>query len=476
MSPAAPPAGSPSTLKELRDSGHVQKTIKSELRDNLLARMRSGEDRFPGIIGFDDTVLPQMERAILAGHDVVLLGERGQGKTRLIRTLVQLLDEWTPTVAGCEINDHPYDPVCTRCRLLVEEQGDSAPVAWKHRDDRYAEKLATPDVSVGDLIGDVDPIKVAQGRVLGDPETVHYGLVPRTNRGIVAINELPDLAERIQVALLNVLEERDIQVRGYTLRLPLDVMLLASANPEDYTNRGRIITPLKDRFGAEVRTHYPIELEDELNVVTQEALIEWGDDAVSAALPEHLIEVIARFTRHVRESPAVDNRSGVSARFAVAAAETVAASAVRRAALTGEEVAVARVADLPAIVPAVQGKVEFETAEEGREADVLEHLLRRATADTFRSRLGGVELGPLVDMFDEATVVETGELVPATDILESLGTIPGLGKLLTALGIDEGAETPGLAAAGLEFALEGLYLLRRLSKEEIDDKIVYGSR
>jgi magnesium chelatase subunit I len=477
MSTATPEAADrPSTLHALRDSGHVGKTVKTELRDNLLARMRSGEDRFPGIIGFDDTVLPQLERAILAGHDVVLLGERGQGKTRLIRTVVQLLDEWTPIVEGCEINDHPYVPVCTRCQQLLAELGDDLPVTWKHRSERYAEKLATPDVSVGDLIGDVDPIKVAEGRRLGDPETVHYGLVPRTNRGIVAINELPDLAERIQVALLNVLEERDIQVRGYTLRLPLDVLLFASANPEDYTNRGRIITPLKDRFGAEVRTHYPLELEDELRVVRQEALIHWGDDAVSAQLPDHLVEVIARFTRHVRESPAVDQRSGVSARFAVAAAETVAASAVRRAALTGEEVAVARVADLPAIVPAVQGKVEFEASEEGREADVLEHLLRRSVADTFRSRLGGVDLAPLVDLFAEGTLVETGELVPATDLLSSLGTVPGLGRLLTALGIDEGAETPGLAAAGLEFALEGLYLLRRLSKETIEDKIIYGSR
>jgi magnesium chelatase subunit I len=474
VTPAA--ADRPATLKALRDSGHIGKTVKTELRDNMLARMRSGEDRFPGIIGFDETVLPQFERAILAGHDVVLLGERGQGKTRLIRTLVQLLDEWTPVVEGCEINDHPYSPVCTRCRRLFAEVGDELPVAWKNRDERYAEKLATPDVSVGDLIGDVDPIKVAQGRVLGDPETVHYGLVPRTNRGIVAINELPDLAERIQVALLNVLEERDIQVRGYTLRLPLDVLLVATANPEDYTNRGRIITPLKDRFGAEVRTHYPIELEDELHVVRQEALIDWGSDAVSAALPDHLVEVIARFTRHVRESPAVDQRSGVSARFAVAAAETVAASAVRRAALTDEEIAVARVADLPAIIPAVQGKVEFEASEEGREADVLEHLLRRSVADVFRSRLGGVDLAPLVDLFAEGAIVETGELVPANDLLSSLGTVPGLGRLLTALGIDEGAETPGLAAAGLEFALEGLYLLRRLSKEIVDDKIVYGSR
>jgi magnesium chelatase subunit I len=474
--PTAAPPELPRTVGDLRASGHRHRSVKAELRDNMLARMAVGEDRFPGIIGFDETVLPQVERAILAGHDIVLLGERGQGKTRLIRTLVQLLDEWTPVVSGCEINDHPYSPTCTRCRRLAAEHGDALPVSWKPRDERYAEKLATPDVSVGDLIGDVDPIKVAEGRALGDPETVHYGLVPRTNRGIVAVNELPDLAERIQVALLNVLEERDIQVRGYTLRLPLDLLLVASANPEDYTNRGRIITPLKDRFGAEVRTHYPLGLEDELQVVRQEALLSWGDDAVSAALPDHLIEVVARFTRHVRESPAVDQRSGVSARFAVAAAETIAASAVRRQALTGEEVAVARVADLPTIVPAIQGKVEFEASEEGREADVLEHLLRRAVADTFRSRLGGVDLNPLVEIFAEGATVETGELVPATDLLTRLGTVPGLGRILTALGIDEGAETPGLAAAGLEFALEGLYLLRRLSKDSVDDRAVYGAR
>jgi magnesium chelatase subunit I len=466
----------PQTLGALRASGHRHRSVKAELRENMLARMSAGADRFPGIIGFDETVLPQIERAILAGHDIVLLGERGQGKTRLIRTLVQLLDEVTPIVAGCEINDHPYAPTCTRCRTLAAELGDDLPVDWKPRDERYAEKLATPDVSVGDLIGDVDPIKVAEGRKLGDPETVHYGLVPRTNRGIVAINELPDLAERIQVALLNVLEERDIQVRGYTLRLPLDLLLVASANPEDYTNRGRIITPLKDRFGAEVRTHYPLALDDELRVVRQEALISWGDDAVSAALPDHLVEVVSRFTRHVRESPAVDQRSGVSARFAVAAAETIAASAVRRQALTGEEVAVARVADLPTIVPAVQGKVEFEASEEGREAEVLEHLLRRSVADTFRSRLGGVDLNPLVEIFAEGATVETGELVPATELLTRLGTVPGLGRILTALGIDEGAETPGLAAAGLEFALEGLYLLRRLSKDTLDDRAVYGAR
>jgi magnesium chelatase subunit I len=475
--PAPVPTSAPTsaTLGELRAAGHAHKTVKAELRDNLLIRMHSGAERFPGIVGFDDTVLPQVERALLAGHDIVLLGERGQGKTRLIRTMVQLLDEWTPVIAGCEINDHPYEPVCVRCRRLVSEHGDDTPVEWKHRDDRYAEKLATPDVSVGDLIGDVDPIKVAEGRRLGDPETVHYGLVPRTNRGIVAVNELPDLAERIQVALLNVLEERDVQVRGYTLRLPLDILLVASANPEDYTNRGRIITPLKDRFGAEVRTHYPIGLDDELRLIRQEAVVSWGVDAVSAALPDHLIEVVARFARHVRESPAVDQRSGVSARFAVAAAETVAASAVRRAALTGEDVAVARVADLPSVVPAVQGKVEFEASEEGREEEILEHLLRRAVADTFRNRLGGVDLAGLVAKFEDGSVVETGELVPATELLDGLGPVDGLARILSGLGIDD-VDTPGLAAAGVEFALEGLYLLRRLSKETVDDRVIYGSR
>jgi magnesium chelatase subunit I len=260
----------PRTLHELRESGHTYRSVKAEIRENLLARLRSGAPRFPGIVGFDDTVLPHLERALLAGHDLVLLGERGQGKTRLIRTITGLLDEWTPVVDGCEINDHPYAPTCVRCLKLAAEKGADLPVSWRHRDERYGEKLATPDTSVGDLIGDVDPIKIAEGRTLGDPETVHYGLVPRTNRGVFSVNELPDLAERIQVSLLNVLEERDIQVRGYNLRLPLDILLIASANPEDYTNRGRIITPLKDRFGAEVRTHYPLDLSDEISVLVQE--------------------------------------------------------------------------------------------------------------------------------------------------------------------------------------------------------------
>lgn len=469
----------PARLGELRSSGHVQRTVKSEIRDNLLTRLRSGADRFPGIVGFDGTVLPHLERALLAGHDVVLLGERGQGKTRLIRTLLGLLDEWTPVVAGCEINDHPYVPVCVRCQRLRDELGDDLPVAWKHRDERYGEKLATPDTSVGDLIGDIDPIKVAEGRTLGDPETVHYGLVPRTNRGIFSVNELPDLAERIQVSLLNVLEERDIQVRGYALRLPLDVLLVASANPEDYTNRGRIITPLKDRFGAEIRTHYPLSLDDELALVRQEATFSpdgertGGTDegSAAAALPDHLLEVIARFTQLVRDSPAVDARSGVSARFAIAGAETVVASAVRRAALADEEAPVARVCDLPPIVETLQGKVEFEVSEEGREQEVLEHLLRRATAETFRRRLGGSDLSGLLERFDEGETVESGELVAARELLGQVGPLSGLGLVMARLDMD--GESPEHAAAALEFALEGLYLTRRLSKDSVPGKTVY---
>jgi magnesium chelatase subunit I len=474
---SAPHTSAPvaATLGELRASGHVYRTVKQEIRENLLARMRTGQDRFPGIVGFDQTVLPHVERALVAGHDIILLGERGQGKTRLIRTMAGLLDEWSPVVTGCEINDHPYAPVCSRCQRLAAELGEDLPVSWRPARDRYGEKLATPDTSVGDLIGDIDPVKVAEGRTLGDPETIHFGLVPRTNRGIFSLNELPDLAERIQVALLNVLEERDIGVRGYSLRLPLDIVLVASANPEDYTNRGRIITPLKDRFGAEVRTHYPVSLEDELALITQEAEVSWDGKDPGADLPEHLVEVIARFTRLVRESPAADARSGVSARFAIAAAESTAAAAVRRAALVGEaagELPVARVCDLPAIISTLRGKVEFEVSEEGREEEILAHLLRRAIADTFRTRLGGADLTGLLAKFTDGGTIESGELISASELLRRTGEVPGLAKIMARLGM-EGRESFGEAAAAIEFALEGLYLLRRLSKDTNDGTSIY---
>ncbi len=458
----------PATRGDLRASGYVSRRIKAELRDNLLHRLRSGAPAFPGIVGFDTTVLPELETAVLSGHDLVLLGERGQGKTRLMRTVAGLLDEWSPQVAGCEIHDDPYAPVCVRCRALAAEMGEQLPIEWRHRDERYTEKLATPDTSVGDLIGDVDPVKVAQGRTLGDPETVHYGLVPRTNRGVFGLNELPDLAERIQVALFNVLEERDIQVRGYSLRLPLDVFLIATANPEDYTNRGRIITPLKDRFGAEIRTHYLTEVADEVKLIRQEATL-------TAEVGDHLLEILARLVRSLRESSSVDQRSGVSARFAIAAAEGVAGSALRRAARTGDhEATVARTCDLAVVLPTLLGKIEFEMGEEGRERAVLEHLLRLATAATFRDRLSGLDLSGFTEVFAQGALVETGDLVPASDLLAQLGTVPGLFKVLNRLGYDDAAGR-GQVAAAAEFTLEGLHLTRRIDKEIVNGRTIYGA-
>ena len=464
---ASPAHPEPATVGQLRASGHRSRTTKEELRANLQQRLAAGDVAFPGIVGFDDSVLPELETALLAGHDLVLLGERGQGKTRLMRTLVALLDEWSPGVAGCEIHDDPYAPVCIRCRTLAAELGEDLPITWRHREDRYTEKLATPDTSVGDLIGDVDPVKVAQGRTLGDPETVHYGLVPRANRGVFGLNELPDLAERIQVALFNVLEERDIQVRGYSLRLPLDVFLVATANPEDYTNRGRIITPLKDRFGAEIRTHYLTELADEVALLRQEA-------GLVAEVGDHLLEVLARFSRNLRESPSIDQRSGVSARFAIAAAEALAGSALRRAARAREPEPVARVGDLGSVLPSLLGKVEFEMGEEGRERALLDHLLKLAVAATFRDRLGGLDLSGFTAVFADGEVVETGDLVPATDLLAQLGTVPGLSKVLQRLGYDDAAGR-GQVAAAAEFVLEGLHLTRRVEKESVGGRTVYGA-
>jgi magnesium chelatase subunit I len=462
---AAPAQPLQTTLGELRATGHLHKSVKAEIRDNLLARMRDGSERFPGIVGFDETVLPQLERALLAGHDVVLLGERGQGKTRLIRTLVQLLDEWTPVVAGCEINDHPYEPVCVRCRRLVAESGDQTPVEWRHRTDRYAEKLATPDVSVGDLIGDVDPIKVAEGRVLGDPETVHFGLVPRTNRGIVAINELPDLAERIQVALLNVLEERDVQVRGYTLRLPLDVFVVASANPEDYTSRGRIITPLKDRLGSQIRTHYPRTVDDEIEIMLQERTPLAGEGVPELDEPEFMLELIAELTQLARRSPEVSQRSGVSVRVSIANLETIGANAVKRAVRLGEQRAAPRISDLPALVASTAGKVELETlGDETPEERVVDRLLARAIANVFARNIDIDELDEVVDAFESGLAVETTEMTPSSAYVRLARETPGLDAVIKPLGA---SVSPAATASAVEFVFEGLHLNRRLNKDRV---------
>ncbi|MBB1031788.1 sigma 54-interacting transcriptional regulator [Dietzia sp. SLG310A2-38A2] len=457
------------TLGELRAAGYTSRSLREEMRENLLAGLAAGRDPWPGMHGFDSTVIPQLERAIIAGHDIVLLGERGQGKTRLLRTLVGLLDEWSPVVAGSELGEDPLAPITSATRERITREGDSLPIAWRHRTERYVEKLSTPDTSVADMIGDVDPMRVAEGRRLGDPETIHYGLVPRANRGIVALNELPDLAERIQVALLNVMEERDVQIRGYVLRLPLDVLVVASANPEDYTNRGRIITPLKDRFGAEIRTHYPLDLSDEIEVVRQEA-------ELTAEVPDALMELLARFTRELRTSDSVNQASGVSARFAIAGAETVAAAARRRSAVRGTDdpgEAVARLVDVDAAVDVLRGKIEFEPGEEGREPEILRYLLRSATVDVVREMFRGVDLAPLVEAFDGSVTLTTGASVTAAEFLEALPELSDPG-LYDRIADRVGATTVGQRAGAIEFALEGLYLSRRLSKETGDGAAVYG--
>jgi magnesium chelatase subunit I len=449
------------TIGELRASGYPDRTVKEELRHNLLEKLEAKEELFPGLVGFDDSVLPSLERGILAGHDLILLGERGQAKTRLVRAMVHLLDGWVPAIEGTETNDHPYRPISAHGKALVAEQGDATPIVWIHRDDRYAEKLATPDTSVGDLIGDVDPIKVAEGRYLGDEFTIHYGMIPRTHRGIVAINELPDLPERIQVSLFNILEERDIQIRGYRIRLPLDLLLVATANPDDYTHRGRIVSPLKDRFGTQIRTHYPETLSDEIQIMDQEARIFVG--TVPVRIPVFLKEIIAALTSELRRSPHVNHRSGISVRYSIGNLETLAAAAVRRAARAGESEAVPRVCDLPAVLESSEGRVEFDTIEEGREDEILTRALRTAELEVFRRRLSGFDFGPILERFDERFTALTSDLTPATDLLGQFGDLPGLAKLMDRLGVEE--ESPGVAASALEFALEGLHLSRRLNKD-----------
>ena len=453
----------PTTLGQLRDAAYPDRTVKQELRANLLRRLARGEELFDTIVGYGTSVLPGLERGILAGHDLILLGERGQAKTRLIRHLVQLLDDEIPVVEGCEVNDHPYHPICARCRALVAELGPETPLSWIGRDARYAEKLATPDTSVADLIGDVDPIRVAEGRYLADELTIHYGLIPRTNRGIFSVNELPDLPERIQVGLLNILEERDLQIRGYKVRLDLDLVLVASANPEDYTHRGRIITPLKDRFGTQVRTHYPVEIETEIRIMDQEATIPPpGDGAPPVVVPVFLKEVLAELTRQLRKSAQVNQRSGVSVRYTIGNLENVAASALRRAVRAGEPTAVPRPVDLWAAIGASMGRIEFETLEEGREEWVLEQALKRAMVDVYRRRLGAENLSALQQLFEEGLAAETSDVMGAETFLAQFRRVPGLGRIMQRLELTE--ESRQSAASALEFALEGLHLSKRLTK------------
>ena len=463
----------PKTLGELRASGWQSIPVKEELRRNAVARISAGQQLFEGVMGYEDTVMPQLENALLAGHDVIFLGERGQAKTRMIRSLTGLLDEWMPIVEGSEINDDPYNPVSRHARELVEKMGENTPISWVNREDRYGEKLATPDTSIADLIGEVDPIKVAEGRYLSDELTIHYGLVPRTNRGIFAINELPDLAERIQVGLLNVLEERDVQIRGYKIRLPLDVMLVASANPEDYTNRGRMITPLKDRFGSQIRTHYPLEVETEMHIVRQEAR-ESTIGNVIVTWPTFMEEIVTTISHIARSSSHVNQRSGVSVRLSVSNYETLAANAVRRALRMGETQVAPRVSDLASLAASTAGKVEFETTEDGRESAILENIVKTAILQVFKQRVTGEKIREVVEAFDNGVVLHAGEDVESVAYGAMFNDIPALRDLVAQIvGADASA---AVLASGVEFVLEGLHLSKRLNKDASGSRATYRSR
>jgi magnesium chelatase subunit I len=440
------------------------------MRKNLIEKIRRGEDLFPGIIGYEDTVIPQIENAILSGQDIVFLGERGQAKSRLIRSLVTLLDDEVPVVEGCEINDNPYSPICKACRDRIALHGDAVGVRWITPDDRYSEKLATPDTAIADLIGEVDPIRVAEGKYLADELTIHYGLVPRTNRGIFAINELPDLAERIQVGLLNLIEERDVQIRGFKLRLPIDVYVVASANPEDYTNRGRIITPLKDRFGAQIRTHYPRTIDDEIKIVEQERT-SFQDRELTVAMPEFMKEIVAEVTQLARRNPKVNQRSGVSVRISITNYENLVSNASRRALRTGETEAVPRISDLPSIIPSSSGKLEMETWEEGDDQTVLEKIIKTAVLNVFRRHFELSQFNELVQRFDAGLTFEVSEGQPADKYIASLRELPGIEKALKSLGLEK---RPALVASGIEFVLEGLHLSKRINKTELDGASIYA--
>jgi magnesium chelatase subunit I len=469
METTHPTPDAPRTLGALRAAGWRPRTVKEELRDNLLARLGQGERVFPGVIGYDETVLPAVENAILAGQDLVFLGERGQAKTRMARLLVSLLDPSIPIVAGGELNDDPFAPISPAARAIVQDQGDDAPIAWLPRDRRYGEKLATPDITIADLIGEVDPIRVAEGRYLSDELTIHYGLIPHCNRGIFAINELPDLAERIQVGLLNILEERDVQIRGFHVRLPLDLFVVASANPEDYTSRGRIITPLKDRLGSQIRTHYPQTLEDELAIVRQEQLRFPASEGVPAVVvPRFMEELLAELTQLARRAPEISQRSGVSVRVTVANAEVLEAAALKRAVRLGEPVAAPRVSDLGAVVASTVGKVELDTVgDDTPEERIVERLITKALYATFGRLVDTDDLEPVASAFDEGLVVETGDRVPSRSYVAWMRETPGLAEAVARLGpTDTGdpAADAALAASAVEFILEGLHLQRRINK------------
>ncbi len=463
-----PRKSKPKNIRQLRKSGYEVVSVKDEVRRNLIRKIEAGEELFSDIIGFDDSVIPQLENAVLAGQDIILLGERGQAKSRLIRDIATLLDDEIPAIADCELNDNPFDPICRPCRDKIAESGDDVEIMWIGRDQRYSEKLATPDITVADLIGEIDPIKVAEGRYLSDELTIHYGMIPRTNRGIFSINELPDLSERIQVSLFNLMEERDIQIKGYRIMLPLDVFLVCSANPEDYTNRGRIITPLKDRYGAQIRTHYPRSLDDEIDIIEQEHR-QFADASESVTVPRYMKELIAEITALARRSPEINQRSGVSLRVSISNFETVVGSAFKRSLRLGEQSA-PRVSDLPNIVSSTTGKVEMESVEEGREYKVIDDLIRKSVVSTFGRYFSPREFDAVLTRFEEGLVVETGSTVQSDAYVSRLPEMANMREMVERI---EPSDSPAAVASAIELILEGLHLSRRLNRDQSGGNFVY---
>ncbi len=457
------------TIRELKESGYELLPVREEMRRNLMAKLTQEEEVFPGIIGYQDTVIPQLQNAILSGQDIILLGERGQAKSRILRSLTSLLDEYTPVLDEIEIPENPFAPITAQGKQRVAEMGDEAPIKWLHRDSRYGEKLATPDITIADLIGEVDPIKIAEGRYLSDEEALHFGLIPHTNRGIFAINELPDLAERIQVGLLNVMEERDIQIRGHKIRLELDMLIVATANPEDYTNRGRIITPLKDRYGSQIRTHYPATMLEEITIMEQEQQkLNLGE--YKETVPAFMSQIIAEITQYARRSPDINQRSGVSVRATVSNYEALLANALRRSIRTGEQEVVPRISDLPFIIPSLQGKIEFEAMEEGREDKIMEKLFHDAIKAVYSRFTDNMELEPIALQFADGMHVTTGESIPSDDYNDVIKRIDGLEEAIDKL---SPSGNQGVRASTAEFIFEGLHLNQLLNKDRLGGRATY---
>jgi magnesium chelatase subunit I len=457
----------PKTLGELKAQGYGVRSVKDEMRANLIEKLRRGERVFPGIVGYDETVIPQMTNAVLARHNLILLGLRGQAKSRIIRQLVNLLDPAIPVIAGSEINDDPLRPISAHGRQTVGREGDRTPIIWVEREARFVEKLATPDVTVADIIGDVDPIKAARGgHLLSDELTIHYGLLPRANRGIFAINELPDLAGKIQVALFNIMQEGDVQVKGYPVRLPLDVLLVFTANPEDYTARGKIITPLKDRIGAEVLTHYPADLHLGVEITRQEAWIRREGVEGRLRIPDFIRETIEQIAFEARDDQRVDRRSGVSQRMPITVTESLVSNAERRALLTGEGEIVPRVSDIYAAAPSMTGKMELEyEGEQVGAAKVARDLIKRAAGEVFEGYCVGLDFSPAIRWFDEGNTLRLADTAPASECVTLLETVPDLIDT-AAVPFEFTRADEALLVSACEFVLEGLYAQNKISRNE----------